>query len=194
MVIPGSRCSPTWAIVAATRSPARAMRSISSGPLRMITDELPPRSGEDVVDACSCVDRAERPGCPVALDDRLCLLMVDGEPPRHHVGRVVASRFSCALQRPYGRRPVVEIEEQHRVERPSDRAQHLVERLGLDEVARKPVQDEPTDRVVLREPVADQRDRQLVGHELAGCEDRRDLEAELGPVGDGSAEHVPRET
>ena len=70
--------------------------------------------------------------------------------------------------------------------------QHLVERLGLDEVAREPVEDEPADRIVLREPVADQRDRQLVRDELAGGEDRLDLAAELGPVGDRSAEHVAR--
>ena len=33
----------------------------------------------------------ERPGRPVALDDRLGLLVVDGEAPRHHLGRVVAA-------------------------------------------------------------------------------------------------------
>ena len=136
----------------------------------------------------------ERPGCPVALDDRLCLLMVDGEPPCHHLGRVVAGALPRARVRASERSP------SRRRGRRRGRcraavpiaSQHLVERLGLDEVARKAVEHEAADRVVLREPVADQRDRQLVGHELAGGEDRLDLAAELRSVGDRSAEHVAR--
>ena len=138
-------------------------------------------------------ERMECPGSAIPIDDRLGLLVVDREPPRHDLRRVVGPPLLVrTTEGSSSRRLVVEIEEEHCVERPADRVEHLVELLGLNEVARESVEDEPTARIVLREPVADQRDRQLIRHELAGCEDRLHLAAEVCSLCDRGAEHVPR--
>ena len=68
--------------------------------------------------------------------------------------------------------------------------EHRVERLGLREVAREPVEHEARGGVRRDEPVADQRDGQVVGHELAGREDRLHPASQLRPVRDRGAEHV----
>ena len=149
--------------------------------------------GEDVVDRSARVERPKRSRGPVALDDRLGLLVVDREASCDHLGCVVgAILVARSPVHPQGRRLVVEVEEEDGVERASDRDEHLVELLGLDDVAREAVEHESTRRVVLGEPVADQRDRELVGNELAGGEDRLDLAPELRACCHGSAEHVAR--
>ena len=176
-MIPGRRCSPTCAIVAATRSPARAIRSISSGPLRMIIVN-PAQSrldlGEDVVDAPVRVECNERPGLPVPLDDRLCLLVVDGETTRHHLGRVVAACLVAARARACAPSP-----SRRRGRRRARCRAGVPISCSISSSASawtrfrgKPSSTKPSDGVVLREPVADQRDRQLVGDELARGEDR----------------------
>ena len=91
---------------------------------------------------------------------------------------------------PARRGVVVQVEEEDRVERPADRVEHLVESLGLHEVPWEPVEHEAARRIVPRESVANQGDRQLVRDELARGEDRLDLPTELRPVHDRSAKHV----
>ena len=96
-----------------------------------------------------------------------------------------------APERPLGCRLVVEVEEQDRVERPADRASISSSASAWTRLRGNPSRMNPRTASSCDEPVADQGDRQLVGDELAGGEDRRDPEAELGPVGDRSPEHVP---
>ena len=122
--------------------------------------------------ACSGDELAGR---AVVLDDRLRLLVVDREPLRSPRG-VSSSRPSS------GARSCIRSsatssgrsKKRIRVEAAADPGQHRVERLGLGEVARKAVEDEAVDGVVLREPLADHRDRDLVGNELAARHDRLD--------------------
>ena len=52
-----------------------------------------------------------------------------------------------------------DLEVEDRVEVPADLRQHRVERIGLRKVARESVEDEPVGRIVLRQPLADQRRR-----------------------------------
>ena len=129
------------------------------------------------------VQRHELPGRPVALDDRLGLLVVDREAPGDRVRLVVATPL---LGRPAGdpleRDLVGDVEEEHRVERAADLGEHLVELLGLGQVPREPVEHEAVRCVELRRALADERDGQLVGDELARREERLDLPAELRPL------------
>ena len=59
--------------------------------------------------------------------------------------------------------------------------QHLLERLGLRHRAREAVEHEALARVGGGEPLADQRDHQVVGDEAARVVDRLHLAAELRP-------------
>ena len=59
-----------------------------------------------------------------------------------------------------------------------------VERVRLREIAWEPVEHEADGSVLTREPVADQRHGEVVGHELAGGEDRL---APARPSSDASA-------
>ena len=60
----------------------------------------------------------------------------------------------------------------------------------LREVARESVEDEPVSRIVLRKPLTDQRDGDLVRDEVPRLEDRLDLQPERRAGGDRRAEHV----
>jgi len=76
--------------------------------------------------------------------------VVDRESPRDHLGRIVgAVLVPGPSPHPQGRRLVVEVEEEDGVERPSDLDEHLVELLGLDDVAREAVEHEAAGGVVL---------------------------------------------
>ena len=85
---------------------------------------------------------------------------------------------------------MLEIEEQHEVEVSTDLGQHRVERLRLRQVAGKPVQHEPRRGIRLGEPVANQRDREVVRHELAPREERLDQPADLRVGRDRGPEHL----
>ena len=198
VVIPGRRCSPTCAIVAATRSPARAIRSISSGPLRMIMRRALPSGcdlGEDVVDAPARVERNERPGVPVALDDRLCLLVVDRESARHHLRRVVAARLRrCA--RPSMR--CVAVSSSRSKKRtvssgPSDRPRSISSSASAwTRLRGKPSSTNPS---AASSWESRSRISAIVSSSGTSSPEARigaDLAAELRPVGDRGAEHVAR--
>ena len=116
----------------------------------------------------------------IALDDRLGLLVVELEPPGDRVRRVVlAPLLPRPAAQPLDGDVVRDVEEEDRVEAPADPGQHRVERFGLREVAREPVEHETAFGVRLGEALADQLDGQVVGHELTGREDRLDPAAEL---------------
>ena len=61
------------------------------------------------------------------------------------------------------------LEQDHGVERLSDLVEHRVERLGLRDRAREPVEDEP---VLVLEPLANEPDHEVVRDEVAALEDR----------------------
>ena len=127
----------------------------------------------------------------VVLDDRLRLGVVDLEPLLDQLGRVVGAALQLrTAERALHADLVRDVEEQDRVEPALDAGEHAVERLGLREVAREPVEHEPRLRIGLRQALLDHRDRQLVGHELPRCHDLADPHAELGSLGLRSTEHV----
>src|SRR5919197_2688138 len=168
--------------------PQRGMTSSCRGPYPLERFfELTPHG----LDRPLRVQRHELSGDAVVLHDRLRLGVVDLEPPLDHLGRVVVAALEPrALERPLDADRVGDVEEEDRVERLADAREHLVERPRLRQVAREAVQHEPLDGVGLAQPLPDQRDRQLVGDELAGGEDRRDLPAELRASVPRRAEHV----
>src|SRR5688572_17651580 len=199
VVTPGSSCSPTCAIVSATMLPAAAIFAISWADLRMIIS-LPGAYGIEsaldlvghVLDRPAGVQRHELPRRAVVLDDRLRLLVVDGEPALGRLDRVVAPPlYAGAAEHARLGGLVVEIEEEDDVERAADLLEQLVERPSLGEVARKPVEDEPLTRVVVGQALADHPDRELVGYEVAARHDLVHLAPERSRVVEG-AEHVAR--
>ena len=136
------------------------------------------------------VQRHELSGRAVVLDHRLRLLVVEGEAAGDRLRRVVRPPFLVgAAERALLGGLVVEIEEEDDVERAPDLVEHLVERLGLGEVARKAVEDEPLAGVVLRQALLDHPDRDVVRDELAALHDLVDLAAERLRVVE-RAEHV----
>src|SRR5438552_15600506 len=143
----------------------------------------------DLFDRAVGVQRDETAGDAVVLDDRLRLLVVGAQALGDHLGRIVgAVLLAGALQHPLDRDAVGEVEEEDRVETTPDLGEQLVERLRLRQVAWVSVENEALAGVGLREPLADERDRDLVGHELAVREQRLDLLAELRSRRDRGAE------
>ena len=110
--------------------------------------------GPDLVDRALGVHLHKLACCAVVLDDRLGLLVVVAQPPLDRLGLVVgaaldARRASCSRSR------AVSSESSSRSttdERPADLLEHLVERLGLREVAREAVEDEAVLRVAVAQP------------------------------------------
>jgi hypothetical protein len=86
--------------------------------------------------------------------------------------------------------PVRHLELEDDVDGAAELAEHLVERLCLCEVARVAVEDEAGNRVSPVETIADERDRDLVGNELARREQRLDQLAELRAARDRLAIQV----
>src|SRR5687767_6929638 len=135
VVIPGSRCSPTCPIVSATTRPAAAILAISWADLRMIIDSPRPYGIEsaldlagDVVDRAAGVQRYQLAGHAVVLDHRLRLLVIEREPARDRLPRVVGSTFvDGTAERALHGGLVVEIEEEDDVEPAADLVEHLVE-------------------------------------------------------------------
>ena len=165
---------------------------------RLADDHATTCSESEISDHTSSIVRSacnghELAGGAVVLDDRLGLGVVDREPLRDQLGRVVGAALQLrALERSLHADLVGHVEEQDRVQAPADPAEHRVQRLGLREVAREAVEHEPALGVRLREALLDHRDRQFVGHEPAGGHDLADLLAELGALGLRGAEHVTR--
>ena len=197
VVMPGSSCSPTCAIVSATTRPAAAIFSISCADLRMIMRRRPRIEraldlGEDLVDGAAGVQRHE-------LSRRRGSARRPARSARGRSRAGARSTPACRRSGPpraRGRAPAPSPSRRRGRRRRSRRArgrsrEHRVERLGLREVAREAVEDEPVARVVLREPLADHPDRELVRDEVAAGHDRVDLAAERRRVVE-RAEHVAR--
>ena len=187
IVIPGSSTSAQSASVSWTSSPASAMPSISAADLRMIMRlactllERVRDLGPDLVDGALCVHLHQLACREVVVDDLLGLLVVVAQPALDRLGLVVGAALERgALAEPLAAPCRRKLEQEHGRERPVDLLEHRVERLGLRDVAREAVEHEAVLRVVLGEPVADERDRHVVGNELARLEQRLDLPAELG--------------
>src|ERR1035437_1219946 len=110
IVNPGSSTSAQSASVSATSAPARAIASISCDDLRMITISRPSLQRgkrlldlvEDLVDRTSGMDAdGVAVARAVVLDERRRLGVVQLEPPRDRLGRVVgAVLLGCALEHP----------------------------------------------------------------------------------------------
>ena len=134
------------------------------------------------------VDDDLDPGEPVAVDHELGELVVEAKPVADRLRRVVgAALLTRARLEPRRRDLVGHAQQDHRVERLADLVEHRVERLGLRERAREPVEDE---RVLVGQPLADEVDHEVVGDEVAALEDRANLAAELGAVRDRGAQDV----
>src|SRR5262245_1732312 len=188
VVTPARACSPSRAIVSATMRPARAIRSSSSGDLRMITSgghlvERNPDLREDVVDRTVRVDADDvPPGRTVVLDERSGLALVDLEPLADRVRRVVgASLVGRALRQTLEQHlAVTDLELEDYVEVAAQPREERVERLGLRGVARKAVEDEAGDRVAAVEARLDQLDDGLVVDQVAPVVDLANPASELG--------------
>jgi hypothetical protein len=126
------------------------------------------------------------------LDRGLGLLVVDREPARDRVGSVVRAPFLVGTSESARRRgPVVEVEEEDRIETPPDLREHRVQRLGLVQITRESVEHEACRGIGLREALADERHGELVRNEIAAVVDRLDPEAQLGLSLHRLPEHVP---
>src|SRR5436190_13736596 len=108
---PGRSSSPIIASVSATISPARAMPWSSCRDLRRIIDGRPSSNGylferllnlvEHLVHGSVSLHPDDDPLRAVVLDERLGLAVIDLEPARDHVGRVVlAALLLRALEQP----------------------------------------------------------------------------------------------
>ncbi len=84
------------------------------------------------------------------------------------------------------------LEIEHELERPLELRQQIVERLGLRRITRKPVEHEPVARVLVRQAVAHQPDRELVRYERARGENGLHFLAERRSRRDRLTEHVAR--
>src|SRR6185503_11869447 len=102
------------------------------------------------------MERDELPRRAVALDHRLCLLVVDREPaPDRLWSVVVAALVERPAADPLDGELVREVEEEHGVEPAADLGQHPVESVRLCEVPREAVEHEAVGGVLLRETLAD---------------------------------------
>ena len=84
----------------------------------------------------------------------------------------------------------VDLHQHDRVDRLAEVGQQLVERTRLRDVARIAVEDEALRGVRAAEPLADQAEHDVVGHQLAGVHRRLGALAEFGAARDGVAQQV----
>src|SRR5581483_19417 len=82
----------------------------------------------------------------------------------------------------------LELEDQG--QRTPEVGEERVQRLGLRQVAREAVEDVARPGVLAREPLADQLDRQVVGDQLAGRENRFHSYAQRATRRDSGAEEI----
>ena len=135
--------------------------------------------GPDVFDRALRVHLHELAARAVVVDDCFRLTMVGLEALLDRLGLIVGAAFELrALREPLAREVVGQLQEQDDRERLVDLFEQRVERFTLRDRAGVAVEDEAG--VCLQELVADERDRDLVGDELALVEQRLDLLAELG--------------
>src|SRR3954470_297960 len=154
VVAPGRTCSPISASVSATTRPARAIVSISCGLLRTIIAcshllEGLADLGEDIVDRLVGMDPDDvRVLGPVVLDEGRGLAVVDLQPLADRVGRVVGPPLlDCPLRDAlHDHLAVPDLKLEDDVQAAPDLLQERIERLGLRQVAREAVEDEPRDR------------------------------------------------
>src|SRR3954447_7214916 len=177
------------------------------------------RSFRHVVDGTHGVDAHEDAGLGVVAHQRRRLLVVDLEPVtdglrlvvvpleqlatadvtdtlhRPRVEVQVPDVPAAAAGTPAGQPPdhlvVVDHQLENHVERRPAVEQQVVERLGLGDVAREAVEQEPLAGVVVLQPRQDHPDRDLVRDEVAGVHELLRLLAELGALADVGAEDVP---
>ena len=131
----------------------------------------PPRPRRSCRSASSGTSLPRR---PVVLDERLRLLVVDLEPPRDRLGRVVGAAFELgALEQPLDAHLVGHVEERgsRRVAADLARASRPAPRPARGCAGSRRARSRRA-ASACAEPLADQRDRQLVRHELAGGHDR----------------------
>src|SRR5215471_21859149 len=186
VLTPGTTRSPSSAIVSATIREACSICSISAALLRMITSS---HRGlleglldllEHLVDAALAVHHDDVRAHTEPLDERLGLAAIELEALRDRFRRIVLAALDLgALEHPLDRDRFGNVQHEHDGELLADLAQHVVERLGLRERARKPVEDEALVGVVLREPFANDSDHQVVGNELPAVVDRLYLPPQL---------------
>jgi hypothetical protein len=91
----------------------------------------------------------------------------------------VRSLLGRAPEHPFAADLVGELELEDDVEVAGDLAQHLLERFGLRHRAREAVEHEASRASTPGEPLADQRDHQVVGNKPSRVVDRLHLAAEL---------------
>ena len=128
----------------------------------------------------------------VVVDDRFGLLVIRRESLVDRPGQVVGTALQLgALREPLPRERVGQLQQQNDRERLVDPLQQLIERRGLRGRPRIAVEDESI--LGFQELVADERNRDLVGDELAFGEQRLDLPAEVRAARDrGSIEIAGR--
>jgi len=125
------------------------------------------------------------------LDDRLGFLVVRRESLVDRVRHVVCAALELrALRQSFPCELVGELQQQDDREGLVDFVQQRVERFRLGDRARVAVEDEAT--LGLQQLITDERDRDLVGDELALGKQRLDLPPELRPARDRSTIQIAR--
>jgi hypothetical protein len=123
------------------------------------------------------------------VDERLGLVVIGRESTIDHLGGVVGSALELgAPEQALAGDVVFELEQEDDVERPLDLLQHVVERLGLGDVARESIEHEAAARV--HELLADEGGGDLVRDEVPCVEQRLDLAAERRVRRDRSPEEI----
>ena len=197
----GGRARRSRSSVRATTSPASAICSISRGDLRMITrvrtascSQRVLDLGEDLVHRPVAVDADEQPARAVVARPaapsrggrraRRRSIASGVSSARPSSSARFSSRSSATSSGPGGRR-------RRRARGRSRRASRRAPRPGPSCAGSRRGRSRRRASSSV-EPLADQRDRQLVGDELAALEERLHPAAERRPGGDRGAEHVAR--
>jgi hypothetical protein len=130
----------------------------------------------------------------VEADARLALVRVDAQPllDRGRVLVVGPARALAALDEAAHELVVGDVDHDHVADRAHLGGEDPVEDLGLGHAPRVAVEDGAVGHVVALEPLLDHGVGHVVAHELAGGQDRLDLEPERRPAGLVVAEHVAR--
>ena len=87
---------------------------------------------------------------------------------------------------------VIDLQLHDRIQRLTQLGQHVIQRASLRQVARKPVENEATLGIGLRQALTNHTEHDFVLDQAAGVHGLLGLEAELGTVGNRSAQQVPR--
>jgi|ADGO01.1.fsa_nt_gi hypothetical protein len=109
-----------------------------------------------------------------------------------HVVHGTALRTHAPARKPLDERFTRDVEQQHRIERLADLGEQVVERSGLLDVARESIEDESVRGIRSAEPIANEAENDIVGHELPGFHHGLGLQSELGAASNGIAQQVAR--